>query len=38
MQVALNKSILLLKIILQNIQTLQLFTNKIKGEIIHKSY
>jgi len=36
-QVAFNKSRLLLKIILQNTSTLQLFTKKIKTEIIYKS-
>jgi len=36
-QVALNESISLLKIILQNKQTLQLFTKIIKKEMIYKS-
>jgi hypothetical protein len=37
-QVAWNKSSLLLNIIIQNTQTLQLFTVIIKTEIIYKSY
>ncbi len=37
-QVASNKSSLLLKIILQKAQTLQLFTLNIKTESIYKSY
>jgi len=37
-QVALNKSSLFLTIILQNAQTLQLFTKIIKTESIFKSY
>ncbi len=37
-QVAWNKSSLLLNIIIQNTQTLQLFTMNIKTEIIYKSY
>jgi hypothetical protein len=37
-QVALNKSSLLLKIILQNSQTLQLFAMDIKKECSYKSY
>jgi hypothetical protein len=37
-QVALNKSSLLLKFILQNTQTLELFTINSKTEIIYKSY
>jgi hypothetical protein len=37
-QVACNKSSLLRKIILQNTQTLKLFTIDIKTEIINKSY
>ncbi len=37
-QVALNKSSLLLKIILQNSQTLQLFGMDIKTECSYKSY
>jgi hypothetical protein len=37
-QVALNKSSLLLKNILQNTQTLQLYTITIKTESIYKTY
>ena len=37
-EVALNKSSLVLKIILQNTQTLQLFSMNIKTEIILTSY
>ncbi len=37
-QVARNKSSLLLNIIIQNTQTLQLFTMITKTEIIYKSY
>jgi len=37
-QVAWNKSSLLLLIILQNAQTLKLFTNNIKLESIYKIY
>ncbi len=37
-QVASNKSSSLLKIILLNTQTLQVFTKIIKTESIHKSY
>jgi hypothetical protein len=37
-EVVQNKSSLLLKIILQNTQTLQLFTKIIKTGSIHKSY
>ncbi len=37
-QVAFNKLTLILKIQIQNTQTLQLFTNIIKTEIIYKSY
>jgi len=37
-QVSLNKSSLLLKIQMQNTQTMQLFTKIIKTESIYKSY
>jgi hypothetical protein len=37
-QVALNKSNLLLKIVLQNTQTLQPSTMMVKVEIMYKSY
>ena len=37
-QVASKRSSLLLKIILENEQTLQLFTKIIKAEIIYKNY